>query len=708
MRFKHLSLLAFLLVVSLILGCSNGEVPVAPATGDQTVDDSRDYNAIPSYTGGHNLGNFKLLLDEEAGTVELIQAERTGQKDVTNWVTIIIEGYHFDPVHRNWEIDARIANNTPYTGWGVLAVFTELGEKHLVGQDGYLYIPTPGGDPKRCPVIAYSKETSQRIFPPGHSDIRKIIIHIPPDVPGLYPVEFFIDAWWPGPRHEPYVEDLTLEPLSEPGSYHIGAHIRDWQTPYSHLLEVKGIIPIDGGDPFVFDLFDDGEHGDGAFNDYLWGADFTFPYPSGKYLLVVKAWDPEDNTFENDIWFHHEGGPPECEPIPHWKIDEGMHGNIEAEDTWVFYHEPPFAEWWQWLKGPDVPPPPIFWQYHQVFGITLGHRPTTGYWIRIDEVCIDHEEDVIHVEYTEMIPGDSCNELQIITQPFIVIGMMRYEDIPVQFHKNEEVYECDDEECLEFETLDHGTQSGYHDPVLKVINCPNAFEIFWQGHKPDDPMPPVNFENHTVVAVVIGDRPTTGYYVIIDWICKQSNDDDAPWVVHFTLHIPADNCPVEEVVTQPYDIVVAEKFEGEIIWEDAHEVYDCPDEDCLDFELLVKGHHSGWHEKNTKVITCPVMWENFWNVHAPGTDPPQINWDDYMIVALAMGDYPTTGYWVHLDEICWCDNEDAWRIDYTIEIPGDSCEVLQIITQPYAYYVVERADGEFFFIEHEHVYECDD
>ncbi len=573
MNTRHLLLLAFLLAFSVVAGCSNSEVPIAP--GDSPDMSSRDYTSIPTYPGGHNIGSYTLMLDEISGTVELIQTDRTAEKDVTGWASVVIEGYHFDPVFSNWEIDARITNHTPFTGWGCDVVFTELADKTIVGQDGYLYIMVEGV-PKRCPVVAYSKMTPQRIFPPEHSDVRKIIIHIPPDAPGLNPIQFFIDAWWPGARHEPYVEDLMIEPLPAPGMYHISAHVRDWQMPYSHQMEVKGIIPINGSDdPFVFTLYDDGEHGDGGYNDYIWGADFNFEAPTGKYLCIVKAWDPEDNSFENDIRFYHEGGPPQCEPIPHWTIDEDMHGNIELEDTWVFYHDPPFVDWWMWLKGPDIPPPPIFWQYHQVFGITLGHRPTTGYWIRIDEVCIDHDEDIIHIEYTEMVPGESCNELQIITQPFIAIGMMRWEGIPVEFHKNVEVYEC-------------------------------------------------------------------------------------------------------------------------------------PEEDCLEFELLVDGQHSGWHEKNTTVITSPYGWAQFWHVHSPYTDPPEINWAEHMIVALAMGNHPTTGYSVHLDEICWCDQGDTWRIDYTIEIPGDSCDEAQIITQPYAYYVVERADGGFTFIEHEHVYECDD
>lgn len=604
------------------------------------------------------------------------------------------------------------------------------------------------------------------------------------------------------------------------------------------MNQVKGIIPMgEGNEPFVFPLFDDGMHGDGASNDYHWGADFNFNAPPKHYQLIVKAWDPEDNQFENDLWFHHEGTPPPCEPIPHWMIAEGPHGNIEAEDVWSFYEEQPFAEWWLALMGPDFPPPPIFWQYHQVIGITLGPRPTTGYWIRIDDICIDHETDIIHVEYTEMVPAENCPVEEVVTTPYVVAGMMRYADVPIQWHKNVEIYDCPDcipvpheiieegnsshrhdpiemmiwnpneweqfyhshkpgvppppinfenhgvavimlgdrptggfwvrldeichddmgvhirytemipapncevpqvvtqpylfvvikamekpyifegkeeiyqcppPDCLEFWPLNHGFHSNYHSSVLKVINCQPHWETFWLGHHPDEPMPPVNFEEHTVVAVVIGDKPTTGFDVHIDWICPPEDPDQEGWVIQFTIEIPADNCEVDELITQPYDIVVAPKFEGPIEWIDKHHIYDCPEEDCLWFEPMVDGDMSGWHEQNLAVIRYPEPWEQFWQHHAPGNPPPQVNWPEEMVVALAMGDYPTTGYWVHLDEICFNDVEDVWVVDYTLEIPGESCDEDQVITQPFAYYFVERADGEFVWHGHEHVYECDD
>ncbi len=833
MRLRNLIPFAFLLVLMTIYGCSGGDA-VAPGTIVTPADSGRDVTLTPGYSGGQNLGTFQFVLNETAGTAECIQVDREGQKNVTSWATVIIEGYHFDPAERNWYIEARITNNTKYTGWGALVVFTQLGMKNIVGQDGYLFIPGEGGDLKRCPVIAYSKFSPERIFPPQHTDVRTVIIHVPPDAPGINPVEFFIDAWWPGARHEPYVEDLELMPFPPPGNYHIAANVHDWQTPESSALEVKGIIPMgEGNEPFVFPMFDDGMHNDGAPNDSHWGADFMFPAPPGMYQLIVKAWDPDDNQFENDLFFKHMGSEP-CEPIPHWVIMEGPDGGYESPHEWTFYQEEPFAEFWANMVGPDIPPPPIFWQYHQVFAISLGERPTTGYWIRIDNVCIDNEEDVIHIDYTEMIPGEGCKTEDVITTPYTIYGMMRFADVPVKFTRHEEVYNCpecqplpheiiekgdfsnrhdpltkmiwdfptwkefyhghnpngdippinfdkdavavimlgdrptggfwvrlddvctdengvhirytemipgpdcdvpqivtqpymfismpalempfhfegkeevypcNNQDCLKFWPLMNGVESNYHEPQLRIFNNPESWGEFWMGHHPDEPVPQINFEEQTIVAVVAGDKPTTGFFVHIDWICPPEDPNQDGWVIQFTLEIPAENCPVEDIVTQPFDFVKAQKFEGPVQWVDKHHIYDCPP--CLWIEPMVDGSHSGWHEKNLKVMHDVLAWHQFWNIHAPGEPAPIVDWDNEMVVALAMGDYPTTGFWVHLNDICQNPDNGAWVVNYTLEIPGDSCDEDQVVTQPFAYYFVQRMEGDFIFHGHEHVYECD-
>jgi hypothetical protein len=304
-----------------------------------------------------------------------------------------------------------------------------------------------------------------------------------------------------------------------------------------------------------------------------------------------------------------------------------------------------------------------------------------------------------------MVPAPECPVLQVITQPYLFIAVPRH-DVPYIFEKKQEIYPCPPTDCLKFWPLVHGMHSGFHEKVRHIFNNTDMWSAFWQMHNPVAPVPEVDFTNHTIVAVVIGDRPTTGYDVHIDWICKPPTGGEG-WDIQYTIEIPGKNCPVNQIITQPFDFVVAQKFEGPLNWIEKEHVYDCPDQDCLWFDLLDSGCHSGWHEENLQVIKCPVAWQNFWDVHAPGSTAPAINWDKEMVVALAMGDYPTTGYWVHLDQICFCPEKKVWRIDFTFEIPGKSCDEAQVITQPFAYYRVERADGDFYFNRKDHIYECD-
>lgn len=110
----------------------------------------------------------------------------------------------------------------------------------------------------------------------------------------------------------------------------------------------------------------------------------------------------------------------------------------------------------------------------------------------------------------------------------------------------------------------------------------------------------------------------------------------------------------------------------------------------MDSDCWPKGNHSGWHEQNIKVIDDQDEWGAFWYTHTQSEPLPPVGWDNHVVIVFAMGDYPTSGYWPEMLKVCWNDNEDAWVIDWAFFIPGGSVDVAQIVTQPFAYYIVQR------------------
>lgn len=78
---------------------------------------------------------------------------------------------------------------------------------------------------------------------------------------------------------------------------------------------------------------------------------------------------------------------------------------------------------------------------------------------------------------------------------------------------------------------------------------------FWAAHTgcwgTDPPVPAVDFAVETVVAVVLNDRPTTGYRVTIDAYCRC----DSTLEIQATETAPGTGCATLPMTTRPYQII---------------------------------------------------------------------------------------------------------------------------------------------------------
>lgn len=81
-------------------------------------------------------------------------------------------------------------------------------------------------------------------------------------------------------------------------------------------------------------------------------------------------------------------------------------------------------------------------------------------------------------------------------------------------------------------------------------------EIFGQM----DVKPDVNFDEKTVIAVVMGQKPTGGYSVSLRQL--EVAKDKIQFLVEESM--PSKNCTVTQVITNPYQIIAIDKTEKEI------------------------------------------------------------------------------------------------------------------------------------------------
>ncbi|HDS30882.1 MAG TPA: hypothetical protein ENN67_07570, partial [Firmicutes bacterium] len=281
-----------LFVSVLILGCSGADSPVSPEKNELTGN------------SGLNLGYFIINYDEANHTLVVepdFEFARKAEIDVTKFAQFGIDALHWDEGTRNWTLDCWVSNPTSLTGYGIWIVFSEMGEKKLVGHDGFIWILKGDDMIVRVPFQAIRKGSPLRVFPPLIKEYFEVVIHWPEGVDKWVPIQFYIDASWPEERQTPMVENLSAWQSIDSATSWITAWVADFQDSGDTLDVYADLTPLGMG-PY-HKMFDDGLHGDGMAGDSIFGVDFFPTCPSGDYTITIYAVDPWDNWMENDVYF---------------------------------------------------------------------------------------------------------------------------------------------------------------------------------------------------------------------------------------------------------------------------------------------------------------------------------------------------------------------------------------------------------------------
>jgi len=697
-----------------LVGCSNGGGSADSVTPDLTADSAPPQNPVGD---GVTLGYYQLVFDDESVTVEEASPIRGAEFNVTPYATFIIDDFFFNEEQRNWYITATIKNISPFTGYDVWVVFHSMGNKFLVNQDGFLWVLPPiFPEPTRCPFICYGKDQPDRVFPPMYQDTRTIVIHQPKGIPKLAPIGFWIDATI-NPRTTPGVEDLEVESVDDT-NYNLTGFVWDHQSPSEDLIVWADTSSFNGNN--YEQMFDDGEHGDGEAGDDIFGANFEGNPEDGFYVLTVYAYDPQQNSGENDVGFWHGEQVPCDLPVEHWPyetIDKGEFSGIHHPETAVINGPDQWETVWQAHTSdiyPPPPPPPINFENHTVIGVWLGERPSNNHHVTIVDVQFDPCEDLMTVFY-DYTPNIACGPLDVMTYPFHIIVLPKF-DFPVYFIGNEVDCPPPPPECreiIEFEPFLHGAHSGIHEPYELRIRNMDHFEQLWDNHTanmwPKPPRPEINFQNFDLIAVGLGNRPSSGFSAEIFKICILT---DQKLGVFYKERIPGPDCNVMHVITQPFDWVLVPKFEMDVRFFKHNEIYSCGQGDCeepLMFWPIDEGQHTE-HGPGEFVFRDIYEFHAFWNIHKPSVPAPQVNFAEDMVLAMLVGNRPTTGYSVETIEVCLngFDDPDGQRIDvkYVENIPGENCITQPATTNPFQIIVVPKFDLPVNFHYDERVYDC--
>jgi hypothetical protein len=111
------------------------------------------------------------------------------------------------------------------------------------------------------------------------------------------------------------------------------------------------------------------------------------------------------------------------------------------------------------------------------------------------------------------------------------------------------------------------------------------------------------------------------------------------------------------------------------------------------FRELAKGTFSGIQEERQAVLREPEEWGKFWVEHArghlPEGDPPPVNFESEMVVAVTMGQRPTGGYEIAIDQVL----EEGGQVVVRVvrRTPPEDAMLIQAMTAPFHFVAVPRS-----------------
>lgn len=134
------------------------------------------------------------------------------------------------------------------------------------------------------------------------------------------------------------------------------------------------------------------------------------------------------------------------------------------------------------------------------------------------------------------------------------------------------------------------------------------------------------------------------------------------------------------------------------------------DTGAVRLEEIDQGQQGAIVDGTREVLRDQEAYGSFWRqLHASESsvpDLPEVDFDTQIVVAVVLGQRPTGGYSVEVDEVLTTESGNPVQVQYTESIPGDGCAVQQVLTSPYVLVTVETQGQNVTFSGSEEVYSC--
>jgi len=116
-----------------------------------------------------------------------------------------------------------------------------------------------------------------------------------------------------------------------------------------------------------------------------------------------------------------------------------------------------------------------------------------------------------------------------------------------------------------------------------------------------------------------------------------------------------------------------------------------------------QGTHGFLTERSFDVIqdeaTFAELWENLFGHREEMPERPEVDFDETYVVFASLGQRPTGGYAVAISEAWHMPDQNEVMIEVTERVPGETCQVIQVLTYPYTVATVDAVPGASYDFE---------
>lgn len=247
---------------------------------------------------------------------------------------------------------------------------------------------------------------------------------------------------------------------------------------------------------------------------------------------------------------------------------------------------------------------------------------------------------------------------------------------------------------IEFRRILSGEKSNIRDYETRIIDNEVDFVKLWDDHTgtKTNPIfiPKIDFGYKNVIAVFLGERPTTGFSLDVAIINETKDSIN----VSLRENKPQPGSEVKAEITQPFLIIETKKSTKKVNIE--RPLLSNAVNQQVEFKSLEIGYDSGIKEFSKRLAKTDKEFSSLYIEHLTSqknvnaTVFPKVDFKNEMVAGIFLGERPSSGYTLDIKRVVKTDSQII--IEASETPPTKDSNITSIITAPYQFITLPQSD----------------